>query len=165
MFIAFRKEWFDNAHYEQRMRQPHMQTKFSNTYARKAGQLRGLIIEHHVSGWFKEQYPDHYRNADNYRQWTRICSHDFKLITDSGAYRIDVSGPKKDGAFGSYSGKPKEGVDFHILCKPAAFVSWKKIDFRKGFEILGVVRAQDYHPTIDPQHIIELNQWLKQLGL
>ncbi|MCZ2102292.1 MAG: hypothetical protein LC107_12245 [Chitinophagales bacterium] len=144
MEIQFNSNWYNNALEEQRERAPHMMTKFADTDARKAGQIRGLVIEHHVSGWFKDQYPHHYREADNYRQWTQFCSHDFKLVIHPNLYNIDVSGPKKDGSFGSYKLKPNTNVHFHILCAALGFAAWDNCDFTKGFKILGVVNASDY---------------------
>lgn len=165
MIINFNQEWYNNALYEQEQRAPHMITKFEDNAARRAGQLRGLVIEHHVSGWFKKNYPLYYLEPDNYRQWTRICSHDFKLNINFKIHLIDVTGPRKDGTFGSYDYKPKENVDYHILCAALGFRSWSDCDFLKGFEILGVVVAKDYLPTIEKSKIIEFNTWLKKIGL
>ena len=78
MKIEFNQKWYDNALNEQKMRSPHMITKFANSAARRAGQIRGLVIEHHVSGWFKENYPEHYKEPDNYQKWTEICSRSTK---------------------------------------------------------------------------------------
>lgn len=165
MIINFNKEWYDNAIEERSARAPFMMTKFANNDARKAGQIRGLVIEHHVSGWFKSNYPNYYLEPDNYRQWTKICSHDFKLKINVNIHFIDVTGPKKDGTFGSYDYKPKDGVDYHILCTALGFVSWDNCDFSKGFEILGVVTAADYLPTLDNKKIIQFTTWLKSIGL
>jgi hypothetical protein len=163
--IDFNPEWYQHALEEQKMRAPYMLTKYANSEARKAGQLRGLIIEHHVSGWFKKYYPLHYMEPENYHQWTQICSHDFKLKTPSRILYIDVSGPKKDGSFGSYRYKPQAGVDFHILCSAVGFKSWDCVDYKKGFEILGVVIPKNYKTTINPKDIINFGDWLKQMGL
>ena len=165
MKIAYNPRWHENALYEQKMRAPHMLTKFKNTPARQAGQIRGLIIEHHVSGWFKENFPRFYEEPDNYRQWTKICAHDFKLNLPSGKIYIDVSGPRKDGSLGSYSHKPKNGVDYHILAVPEGFKAWDDVDYTKGIKIVGVVKAQDYKPVIEKDKIINFEQWLKQMGL
>ncbi|MCS6974497.1 MAG: hypothetical protein NZM13_08430 [Cyclobacteriaceae bacterium] len=165
MIIPFRQEWYEQALEEQRQREPYMLTKFKNTPARKEGQKRGLVIQHHVSGWFKENYPDHYLEADNFRQWDKICSHDFKLKVKAGVICIDVSGPDKDGNFGCYYEKPTAGVDFHILCKPLGFKAWNDCDFTRGFEISGVLKSQDYLTRIDPQQIIGFQTWLNNIGL
>lgn len=165
MNIPFNQKWSDNAHHEQEMRSPHMITKFANSAARKAGQIRGLLVEHHVSGWFETNYQANYVQPDNYQQWTRPCAHDFKLNINGTQLIIDVTGPKKDGSFGSYSQKPTAGVDFHIMCKPIGFVNWNNVDYSQGFEIIGVVRAQDYKQNVNPNTIIPFNDWLKQISL
>lgn len=150
---------------EQHFRAPHMKTKFADSDVRWAGQMRGLIIEHHVSGWFREHYPNYYVEPDNYRQWTRVCSHDFKLKTPTGLLYLDVSGPRKDGTFGSYNQKPRSGVDYHILCTPLGFICWSDCDFHQGFEIIGVVRAEHYLPTIFTRNILPFASWLRNIGL
>jgi len=165
MKIEFNQKWYDNALFEQKMRSPHMLTKFANTPARKAGQTRGLIIEHHISGWFKENFPEYYEEPDNFQQWTKISSHDFKVIINGKIIYIDVTGPRKDGTFGSYSQKPKQGVDFHIIAMPIGFVSWNNVDYKQGFKILGVVKACDYKSNIDKNKIIDFEDWLKEIGL
>lgn len=165
MDIPFNQQWDYSARYEQEMRAPHMLTKFANNAKRKAGQIRGLIIEHHVSGWFKANYPNSYENPDNHEKWTQWCSHDFKLTINNNILNIDVTGPRADGSFGSYSQKPKNGVDYHIMCHPIGFESWDKVDYSRGFKVLGVVKAEDYKKTIDRSKVIPINNWLKQIGL
>ena len=64
MKIIYNQQAHENALEEQRMRSPTMMTKFKNTPARKAGQLRGLIIEQHVSQWFKQNFPNEFEEAD-----------------------------------------------------------------------------------------------------
>ena len=165
MVIPYNQEWFDNAVYEQKMRAPYMFTKFADNAARKAGQIRGLVVEHHVSGWFKLNFPKHYLEPNNYQKWTEICSHDFKLKFNSRTIFVDVSGPKKDGSFGSYDMKPKTGVDYHILCNPIGFESWDDVDFQKGFEVLGVLEPTKYTPSIQNSDIIDFEVWIKSIGL
>lgn len=165
MYIAFNPHWYVRALEEQRLRAPHMMTKFAQNDIRVAGQLRGLVIEHHVSGWFRQHYPAQYVEPDNYQRWTATCSHDFKLKTPAGLLRIDVSGPRKDGSFGAYDLKPKQRVDYHILCRPIGFVRWDECDYHKGFEILGAVAARHFQTTIFTGHILPLHTWLKNIGL
>ena len=165
MKIDFNQKWYENALYEQKMRSPHMITKYADSPARKAGQIRGLVIEHHVSGWFKENYPEYYEEPDNYHKWTEICPHDFKLKLKDKVIYIDVTGPRKDGTFGSYSSKPKRGVDYHIIATPIGFKSWDKVDYKQGFQIIGVVKAVDYKQNIDRDKIINFENWLKNIGL
>ncbi|MCS6929769.1 MAG: hypothetical protein NZM43_09755 [Saprospiraceae bacterium] len=165
MHIPFNSDWYIRAEEEQRMRAPHMMTKFIYNDVRLAGQLRGLVIEHHVSGWFRQHYPSCFVEPDNYQRWKEVCSHDFKLITPTGLLHIDVSGPRKDGSFGSYALKPKQGVDYHILCRPVGFIRWDDCDYQKGFEIIGVVEAPYFQPTISPERVLSLAGWLKHIGL
>lgn len=165
MKIEYNQEFYENALEEQVNRSQYMMTKFADSPARKAGQLRGLVIEHHVSGWFKQNYPNNYLEADNYRIWTQPCGHDFKLSNKFSVLCIDVSGPKKDGTFGSYYYKPKYGVDYHILCNAIGFITWDNVDFKKGFEILGVVAASDFKISIAPNDIIDFKTWLKEISL
>lgn len=165
MYIPFNPQWYARALEEQRRRAPHMMTKFANTDVRTAGQIRGLVIEHHVSGWFRQRYPSGYLEPDNYQRWADMCSHDFKLKTPGGILYIDVSGPRKDGSFGAYDLKPRHKVDYHILCRPIGFVRWDDCDYQKGFEILGVVEAQHFQTALPVEHIMPLNTWLKNIGL
>ncbi len=165
MYIAYRAEWHERALEEQRRRAPHMLTKFAHNAVRVAGQMRGLIIEHHVSGWFRENYPERFLEPDNYRKWERVCSHDFKLNTPIGLLLIDVSGPKKDGSFGAYPFKPRCDVHFHILCRPLGFVRWDCCDYRQGFEVIGVLTSEHFQPVIFTQHIVPLKDWLNHIGL
>jgi len=154
-----------NAVREREKRAPFMRTKYADTEARRKGQLRGLVIEHHVSGWFKRNFRSNYLEPDNYRQWTKTCPHDFKLKIKGTVYRVDVSGPKKDGSFGSYHQKPHHGVDYHILAKPIGLKSWNDVDYKKGFEIIGVLEAQNFGRQIDKTRIIPFDKWLKSIKL
>ena len=165
MKISFNKKWYENALHEQKMRSPYMITKYTNSPARISGQIRGLVIEHHVSGWFKKHYPDYYEEPDNYQKWKEICAHDFKLKINGKILYIDVSGPRKDGTFGSYLSKPKSGVDYHIIATPIGFKTWNNIDYTKGFKIIGVVKSIDYKHTIDKNKIINFEVWLNMIGL
>lgn len=165
MKIQYSEECFENALEEQKYRAPHMLTKVANTEAGRAGQIRGLVIEHHVSAWFRKFYPLQYLDADNYQQWTQPCAHDFKLKISSRILRVDVAGPMKDGSFGSYRQKPSSDVDFHILCKAIGFHKWDQIVFHEGFEIIGVLRACDFKMKISPKNIIPFHDWLKMIHL
>ncbi len=165
MQIPFAENWYRNAIQEQKMRSPYMRTKFADSEARREGQIRGLVIEHHVSGWFKQNFRRYYLEPDNYKQWTKMCPHDFKLKINGKIYRIDISGPRKNGTFGTYSEKPHYGVDYHILAKPLGLKSWNNVDYRKGFEIIGVIAARDFKQKIDKSRIIPFENWLKTIKL
>ena len=101
MKIQYSEKCYKKALEEQKNRAPHMLTKVANTAARKAGQIRCLVIEHHVADWFRRYYPFQFLEADNYQKWTQYCAHDFKLKVSSRLYHIDVAGPRKNGSFGS----------------------------------------------------------------
>jgi hypothetical protein len=165
MKIPYSQKCYEHALEEQKQRSPFMITKVANTTARRAGQIRGLVIEHHVAAWFRKFYPFQYLEADNYQQWTKYCAHDFKLKISSRIYHIDVAGPRKDGTFGSYQLKPKAGVDFHILANALGFTSWDQIDFWQGFEIIGVVKSEDFVMKILSKNIIPFYDWLKMIHL
>ena len=165
MKILYAEECYVNALEEQNNRAPFMLTKVADTAARKAGQLRGLVIEQHVAWWFRRYYPFQYLEADNYQQWTHPCAHDFKLKISSRIYRVDVAGPRKNGSFGSYQQKPSSNVDYHILCKALGFKSWNQIDFKQGFEIIGVVLPRDFNMEISPKSVIPISDWLKMIHL
>lgn len=163
MFIPFNQVVYNNAIIEQEKRAPFMYTKFVNNTARKAGQIRGLVIEHHVAEYFRLNFANNYLEADNFQLWGEPCAHDFKLIINSKEFNVDVTGPKKDGSFGSYSLKPTIGVDFHIVAKPISFESWDKIDFKKGFEILGAVSSKKYTKQLDISNIKPIENLLNSL--
>jgi hypothetical protein len=165
MYIEFNARWHENALYEQAMRAPYMVTKYADSPARKAGRLRGLVIEHHVSGWFRQHYPEFYKEPDNFHQWKKMCSHDFKLSMPGQVLRIDVTGPRKDGSFGSYAQKPKEGVDFHIMARPVGFKRWDQVDYSRGFQILGIVKPEHYRQYINVKHVLSFDDWIKLIKL
>jgi hypothetical protein len=165
MHIAYDEQLYTSALHEQKMRSPYMLTKYADSPARKAGQLRGLVVEQHVSHWFRNQFPKHYLPPDNFEQWTKVCSHDFKLMTPERTLLIDISGPKKNGTFGSYSMKPSSGVDFHIITRIVSFTTWDDIDYQQGFEIVGIVSPHDYTEQLDFSRLINLESWLATHGL
>ncbi len=164
MKINYIKELEDKAKYVEQMRKPHMYTKFVDNAKREAGRIRGLIIEEHISDYFKSNYPQNYLEADNFEKWEQYCNHDFKLNIKGKIITIDVSGPQADGSFGSYYLKPK-GVDYHIITSVIGMKSWKDIDFTQGFEIIGVVKGEDYNNSLDESKYIDFENWIKNIGL
>jgi hypothetical protein len=84
---------------------------------RVRGLARGMVIQEHTIAWFREHWPEFYRDADNTGQWTRPCRHDFKLqVPGHGVLEIDIAGPRRDGTYGNpVGGKPK--TDLHLLCR------------------------------------------------
>jgi hypothetical protein len=162
MFLPFLQTCFDSAVYEQQQRAPYMQTKFADGPKRRAGQLRGLVVEHHVRHWLREQLPNRVLDANNAGKWTEVCNHDFKLVCSGGTLLIDVSGPKADGSFGSYALKPR-GCHFHILARPIHMPDWQSVDFTQGFIVEGVVTADAYKEQIDHTQIMPFESWIAEL--
>jgi hypothetical protein len=150
------------AKFEQAQRAPHMVTKYDDTPKRRAGQLRGLIIEHHVYGYLVQRLGSQIIPPDNAGQWTVHCNHDFKIQTSGAMLLIDVSGPKADLSFGSYKQKPG-GCHYHIIAKPVGMLSWEKIDYAQGFEVIGVVRGIDFHEKLAQDSIMPFENWLSLL--
>jgi len=104
----------EEAAFEALMRQPYMIQKTNAPKVRVyRARARGLLIEHHVSGWFKTHWPEYWRPPDNYGQWDRPCDHDFKLQVPGRTFKVDVAGKHLDGTYGlSHS---KVATDIHIL--------------------------------------------------
>ena len=164
MKINYNEELEKQARYVEQMRKPYMYTKFVNNAKRDAGRIRGLIVEEHVSNYFKANFKSNYIEADNFEQWDQHCNHDFKLNINGDIITVDVSGPQADGSFGSYYLKPK-GVDFHIITSVIGMTNWSNIDFRQGFEIIGIVKDIDYNNTLDESKLISFDQWILNIGL
>jgi hypothetical protein len=77
------------------------------------GRARGFQIEAAVTGWFKHNWPELYRDPDNYNRFDLWCKHDFKLAVGGRTLLVDVTGPNCDG---QYHGPPagKQPVDLHV---------------------------------------------------
>lgn len=163
MFVPFRQDCYDSAMQEQAARAPYMQTKFEDNEKRRAGQLRGLVIEHHVRQWLEQRLGSRLLPADNAGIWTQVCNHDFKVACSFGKLLVDVSGPKADGTYGTYSGK--RSCHFHILARPMHMPSWQAVDFSKGFWIDGVVNQANYLEKIDGQSVLPFENWLAELEI
>jgi len=163
--IPYQEAYYFEAEQEIAKRRPFMFTKFQDTASRRAGQLRGMVVEKHVSGWFKDKWPEHYLEADNFQKWEEHCAHDFKLQTAGGLYLIDVSGPKKDGSFGSYAMKPAGGVDYHLICEVSSFKTWQEVDFTKGFRLICAFEAQHFSKKLDRKWAIPMKEWLQSIQL
>jgi hypothetical protein len=99
------------------MRDPDLKVKTNAPVPRiKRGRANGFVIEQHVADWFKHYWPKFYIAPDNEGQWKRWCDHDFKLVVDGVAYKVDVSGKRLNGTHGN-SGQGKKRIDFHLLCE------------------------------------------------
>lgn len=101
---------------------------------------QGLVIEQHVSHYFKIHFPNFYQKPDNYHQWTKPCDHDFKLKVDNKQYKIDVTGKRLNGFFGN-PGRGKKTVDFHLICEV--------ID--DSVRLISVFSGKHYKGTIFPE--------------
>jgi len=88
-----------------------------NTELLNRARSSGLVLENHVSEWFKEKYPTLYQQPDNYGAWDRPCNHDFKLLIGGRPLLVDVAGPDWHGQYGKRGRKPKTEV--HLLCRIA----------------------------------------------
>lgn len=97
------------------MRCRTMLTKVADTPARWIGLTRGLMIEQHVSDYFRREWPEHWAPPDNAGRYDRPCEHDFKLEVPDRLLRVDVMGPRRDGTFGTPSGGGKRPADLHVL--------------------------------------------------
>lgn len=108
---------------------------------RNLGLANGQVIEHHVSDWFKEQWPDFYLEPDNKGQWERPCSHDFKLRIGNQVLEVDVTGPRLRGGLYGNPGGGKKSVDLHLLCR----ISGKDVVWE------GVRTGRLYRQTVTPE--------------
>lgn len=127
--------------FESLMRSRHMvinNPSLRNTEILNRARSSGLVLEHHVSEWFKEQYPAIYQHADNHGAWDRPCNHDFKLLINGRPLLVDVAGPDWHGNYGKRGRKPKAEV--HLLCR----ISGKDCLFE------GVVGGEDFTESVIP---------------
>lgn len=100
-------------------------------YSKNRNRATGLVLQEHVAQWFKNNWPEFYRDADNFENWQKGCDHDFKLIVDGRTLKVDVAGI---GASGQYkAGKAK--TDLHLQCKPFGDdVIWEGVVTGKQFD-------------------------------
>ena len=167
MFIRYQESLKKQAEFIESKRKDYMYTKFTTQEEpkRAAGRIRGLIVEQHITDFFKTNYPENYKEADNFEQWEKPCNHDFKLeLSDKKVITIDVSGPQANGKFGSYPLKPK-GCDFHIIARIIGMKSWDNIDYTRGFQILGVCDDIDYNQNFNINKLKEFGKWIDSLNL
>ena len=90
-----------------------------------------MVIEKHVSDWFRSNYPLFYIPPENERQWTKPCSYDFMIKAGNARLKVDVSGLNADGAYGN---KNKKSTDIHLLCRLVdSSIIWEGIAKGKEF--------------------------------
>jgi hypothetical protein len=80
--------------------------------------VRGKLVEHHVAWWFRNRWPEAYREPENKGDYTKECPHDFALEFGGRRFEFDVAGPNVNGTFGAPRGGGKRAVDFHVLASP-----------------------------------------------
>lgn len=98
---------------------------------------RGLVLQEHISDWFKQKWPKFWLPPENHKQWKTGCSHDFRLNIDGDIIKIDVSGPRLNGTFGN-PGNGKHLTDFHLICEIIGQdVLWR--DIRRGTEYQSIL--------------------------
>lgn len=77
------------------MRSPYMQEK-TDMHTR----CKGLVIEQHVTDWFKEQYPEFFLAASNAGQWKVPSKEDFRLrLPDGTMIAVDVASQSRHGSY------------------------------------------------------------------
>lgn len=136
------------------MRLPHMIQKVASASpeARNLGAAKGLVVESHVSDWFRMKWPEFWREPDNARSWERPCSHDFKLIVDDAIWLVDVASQKKNGKWGL--SEFKQAVHFHLLCDiDRRDVIWRGVMFgeemrRAGDRVHPMMAKSPLHMTV-----------------
>lgn len=130
--------------FEALMRAPHMaihNQSLANTERLNRVRSSGLVLEKHVTQWFKRQFPAFYGEAANHGNWMMPCSHDFTLTVEGRTFRIDVAGPDDKNSFGRRG--RKHPTDIHLLCRiNGDNCSWE-----------GVVRGDGFQQSIDPESI------------
>lgn len=109
------------------------------------GRARGLLIEQHVTCWFRTKWPDMVLPPDNEGMWERPCDHDFKLRVKGHILRIDVAGPKANGTYGKPKGGGKAATDIHVI----ASIEGNEVvihGFVPGKEYRDIFTTWDTHP-------------------
>lgn len=137
------------------MRAPHMMVHNSGlAHTEKLNRVRssGLVLEKHVTRWFKLKYPDFYGEAANAGIWQRPCTHDFTLSINGRLFLIDVAGPDARGQHGRRG--RKHSTDLHLICRVSGdHCLWE-----------GVVRGEGFNESIDPISIFSPTAFLVWLN-
>jgi hypothetical protein len=141
--------------FEALMRSAHMvvhNQHLANTERLNRVRSSGLVLEKHISHWFKRNYPEFYSDAENQGKWKEACSHDFCLTVDNRRFLIDIAGPDSKGLYGKRG--IKHPTDLHFTCKISEdFCFWE-----------GVVRGEGFKPSIDPGSIFSPTAFLVWLN-
>lgn len=133
--LPLRPQYFVDACVETVYRGGHMQIKNPRADLIKVliARFSGLSIEEHVRSYFR-QWPDQFKEADNFGKYDQWCDHDFKLRIGGRWYKFDVAGPRYDGLHGDCIGG-KKATDYHIL---ASFVN-------SAVEMRGWITGDAFH--------------------
>ena len=137
------------------MRAPYMivhNRSLENTEMLNKARSGGIVLEKHITRWFKANFPDFYGDPDNAGIWTRPCSHDFTLTVNGRRFLIDVAGPDARGQYGRRG--RKHPTDLHVICRVAGDCCL--------FE--GVVRGDGFNASIDPLSIFSPTAFLVWLN-
>lgn len=118
--------------FEALMRAPHMIDKWNGDIERRnRKRSSGLVLEQHVSNWFKSKWPEFYLEPENYHAWQQPCSHDFRLHIGGKTILIDVAGY---GEYG-YRNPGKSTTDLHLYCRiNGANVIWEGVEHGKRYD-------------------------------
>lgn len=115
---------WSSAWYELEQRTPFMQNKFGKEAEKLAvDRLLSLTAEEAIKEACKRLWPRLYYDADNYRQYSKPCEHDFKLLrtrrTGKKAFlHVDVCTPNKNsGQWGPVRSGMKLGTDAHLCAR------------------------------------------------
>lgn len=108
----------EEACFEALMRAPTMLTKTATSRVRRIrGLARGMLIQEHVTEYFRSRWPEYYHPPENDQQWDRWSDHDFKLVMGVKLWKVDVLGEHLEGGYGL--ARMKRAVDIHVLAKLA----------------------------------------------
>jgi len=93
----------------------HMKVKNSSVSdrVRYRALARGMIIEQHITSWFRKRYPEQFLHAANHQQYERWCNHDFRVSFGGRELEIDVLGPNRQEIFAMAPDKPLAQI--HLL--------------------------------------------------
>ncbi len=132
--------WSAEGAFEALVRDPYLKIKTGAPRDRIARvRAWGYVLEKHVSGWFRQNWPQFYLPPENAGRWRAGSDHDFRLRVEDRTLKVDVSGPRQGGGFGN-PGNGKRRTDLHLICQ------------MMGEDVLwqAVVAGRDYGRTISP---------------
>jgi hypothetical protein len=120
---------------------------------------KGLVIEQHVTDWFRENYPEFYRPASNAGDWEKWSKEDFFLKIPGKLIAVDVASVSR-----RWSGEKivlrKRTTDLHMFARIAP----NGRDVQLVGTMLGANWTHDIAPeeTNDPRRLIVLLNCLKK---